>query len=78
MEYESDKEKLVDAISEKLNKIPGIAFSFSQPIQLRVAELISGVRSDVAIKLFGEDLDVLKEKADEIAKAVTKIDALRM
>ncbi len=69
-----DKEKLVDAISEKLNKIPGIAFSFSQPIQLRVAELISGVRSDVAIKLFGEDLEVLKEKADEIAKVVTKID----
>mgnify|MGYP001022572555 CR=1 FL=1 len=69
-----DKEKLVDAISEKLNKIPGIAFSFSQPIQLRVAELISGVRSDVAIKLFGEDLDVLKEKADEIAKVITRID----
>lgn len=69
-----DKEKLVDAISEKLNKIPGIAFSFSQPIQLRVAELISGVRSDIAIKLFGEDLDVLKEKAEEIAKVVTKID----
>ena len=69
-----DKEKLVDAISEKLNKIPGIAFSFSQPIQLRVAELISGVRSDVAIKLFGEDLDVLKEKADGIAKVVSRID----
>ena len=72
-----DKEKLVDAISEKLNKIPGIAFSFSQPIQLRVAELISGVRSDIAIKLFGEDLDVLKEKADEIAKVVTKIDGAK-
>lgn len=69
-----DKEKLVNAISEKLNKIPGIAFSFSQPIQLRVAELISGVRSDVAIKLFGEDLDVLKEKADGIAKVVSRID----
>ena len=71
-----NKEKLVDAISEKLNKIPGIAFSFSQPIQLRVAELISGVRSDIAIKLFGEDLEVLKEKADEIAKVVTRIDGV--
>ena len=48
-------------------------FSFSQPIQLRVAELIAGVRSDIAIKIFGEDLDTLKEKAEEIAKVVSKI-----
>ena len=41
----------------------------SQPIELRVAELISGVRSDVAIKLYGDDLDVLKQKGDEIVRA---------
>ncbi len=40
--------------------------SFSQPIELRVAELISGVRSDVAIKLFGDDLDTLTKSADQI------------
>lgn len=69
-----NKEELVNAMSEQLSKLPGMVFSFSQPIQLRVAELIAGVRSDIAIKLFGEDLETLKEKAEEIAKVVTKID----
>lgn len=67
------KEELINDMSKQLSKLPGMAFSFSQPIQLRVAELIAGVRSDIAIKLFGEDLEILKEKADEIAKVVTKI-----
>ena len=60
------KEELVKKMSEALEKqVPeGASFSFSQPIELRVAELISGVRSDIAIKLFGDDLDTLKETAD--------------
>ena len=68
-------EELVEKMSAALEKeVPGGAsFGFSQPIQLRVAELISGVRSDVAIKLFGDDLDVLKETADKIAAAVSKV-----
>lgn len=69
-----NKEELIEAMSESLSTFPGIAFSFSQPIQLRVAELISGVRSDIAIKLFGEDLNVLKDKADEIARAVSQVE----
>jgi cobalt-zinc-cadmium resistance protein CzcA len=69
-----NKEELVDAMSEQLSKLPGMVFSFSQPIQLRVSELIAGVRSDIAIKLFGEDLETLKEKAEDIAKVVTKIE----
>ncbi len=69
-----NKEELVNAMSEQLSKLPGMVFSFSQPIQLRVAELIAGVRSDIAIKLFGEDLEMLKEKAEEIAKIVTKVE----
>ncbi|MEJ5352590.1 MAG: efflux RND transporter permease subunit [Melioribacteraceae bacterium] len=67
------KTELIEAMEKELNKIPGIAYSFSQPIQLRVAELISGVKSDIAIKLFGEDLNVLKEKANEIVKVVSQI-----
>jgi cobalt-zinc-cadmium resistance protein CzcA len=55
------------------NKAPGAVYSFSQPIELRVAELISGVRSDIAIKLFGDDLEILKQKADEIARVVGKV-----
>ncbi|REJ76267.1 MAG: AcrB/AcrD/AcrF family protein [Acidobacteria bacterium] len=69
-----DKTELVEKMSHELEKrVPNAQVSFSQPIELRVAELISGVRSDVAIKLFGDDLDVLKEKADEIVRVVQTI-----
>jgi cobalt-zinc-cadmium resistance protein CzcA len=68
------REELIERMSEALeNKVPGAAFSFSQPIELRVAELISGVRSDVAIKLFGDDLATLKREADKIARVVGKV-----
>jgi len=69
-----NREELIADMSERLeNEIPDGVFSFSQPIELRVAELISGVRSDVAIKLYGDDLEVLKEKADEIVKVVQTV-----
>ena len=65
------REGLVEKMSEALEQnVPNGAFSFSQPIELRVAELIAGVRSDIAIKLFGDDLDVLKRTADQIARVV--------
>ena len=69
-----DKTELIEKMSEALEKrVPGAIVSFSQPIELRVAELISGVRSDVAIKLYGDDLTVLKEKADEIVRSVQTV-----
>jgi cobalt-zinc-cadmium resistance protein CzcA len=61
------KEDLVTAIEEDLAAIPGVRLSFSQPIALRVNELISGVKSDLAVKLFGPELDTLKPQADKIA-----------
>ncbi len=65
------KAELVEEMEEVLaERVPGVAFGFSQPIQLRVSELIAGVRSDVAIKVFGEDLDRLLEVAQEVARAV--------
>lgn len=67
------KEELIEKIRESLSKIPGIGLNVSQPIALRVDELISGVKSQIAIKLFGDDMDVLKNKADEIAKIVSKV-----
>jgi cobalt-zinc-cadmium resistance protein CzcA len=68
------KEALVEKMSEALEKkVPNAAFSFSQPIELRVSELISGVRSDIAIKLFGDDLDTLKKTAERIGAVVTKV-----
>ncbi|MGH9751758.1 MAG: efflux RND transporter permease subunit [Blastocatellia bacterium] len=68
------KTELVEKMSEALEKkVPNAAFSFSQPIELRVSELISGVRSDIAIKLFGDDLDTLKKTADRIGAVVSKV-----
>ena len=67
------KEGLIKRMEEDLEKIPGMRYSFSQPIELRVSELIAGVRSDIAIKLFGEDFEVLKPKAEEIERAVASI-----
>lgn len=68
-----NKEELVEKMRESLSKIPGIGLNMSQPIALRVDELISGVKSQIAIKLFGDDMDVLKNKADQIAKIVSKV-----
>ena len=68
------KSELVERMSEALeNGVPNATFSFSQPIELRVSELISGVRSDIAIKLFGDDLDTLKKSADEIGRVVRQV-----
>ncbi len=64
------KDELKEKMRESLEKIPGIAVVFSQPIQMRVDELVSGVRAQVAVKLFGEDMDILQEKGAEITAAL--------
>ena len=70
-----DREGLIAKIDEALDKtLPGTIFSYSQPIELRVAELIAGVRSDVALKIFGDDLDTLKETADKAVTAISKVE----
>ncbi len=72
------KEELVEKMAEVLNKeVPGVGFGFTQPIEMRFNELIAGVRSDVAVKLFGSDLGVLHEKGEQIAKALSKIKGAR-
>ncbi len=69
------REELVEKMSEALaEKVPnGGSFGFSQPIEMRVSELIAGVRADVAIKLYGDDLGVLQQKADEITRIVSQV-----
>ncbi|MFQ5448479.1 MAG: efflux RND transporter permease subunit, partial [Saprospiraceae bacterium] len=57
---------LVNKMKEKMSLIPGINFEFSQPIELRFNELMTGVRSDIAVKIYGEDLDILYEKANKL------------
>lgn len=67
------KEKIREEIEAKLKEVPGQGYNFSQPIQMRFAELVSGVKADVGIKIFGEDLDILAEKAEEIQKLMSAI-----
>ena len=72
-EFGRSKEEIVQAISEELAVIPGIRPAFSQPISLRVNELISGIKSDVAIKIFGDDIDVLTGTAERITPILAGI-----
>src|SRR3989344_204669 len=67
------RDELLAAVQEEVAKLPGQNYEFSQPIQLRFNELISGVRSDVAVKLFGDDMDVLNNTANQIAKVLQGI-----
>ena len=67
------QEELEVLIRQSLGEIPGVLTNFTQPIQMTVDELLEGVRAELAIKLFGEDLQTLKEKADEIAAVVQRV-----
>ncbi|MEW5792341.1 MAG: efflux RND transporter permease subunit [Pseudomonadota bacterium] len=67
------QEKLEQAIRERLDTLPGVQIVMSQPISERVDEMVSGVKSQVAIKLFGDDLHTMKVKADEMARILKDI-----
>ncbi|AKZ62495.1 cation transporter [Herbaspirillum hiltneri N3] len=67
------RDELIAAIQETVASLPGNSYEFSQPIQLRFNELISGVRSDVAVKVFGDDMDVLNDTAAKIAATLGKV-----
>ena len=68
------QEGLVAAFDKRLrDEVPGVAYSFSQPIQMRMDDLLEGVRGDVAISLYGDDLKVLKDTADSIVRVVSGI-----
>ena len=69
--------ELMQKFRERLTRIPGATFLISQPIQQRVDELISGVRTEATVKLFGEDLEVLRNKAEEIAGQLSTVRGVR-
>ena len=68
------KAELIERMEQALEKLPGNNYEFTQPIQMRFNELISGVRSDLAVKLYGDDLDQLLKTAQEIEAAVKKVE----
>jgi cobalt-zinc-cadmium resistance protein CzcA len=67
------KEELMEKMEEVLEEIPGATTEFSQPVQMRMNELMTGVRSDVAIKIFGEDIDMLVSKGEEVTEMIKGI-----
>jgi heavy metal efflux system protein len=67
------KAALIEAINERLKPFPGVQLNFTQPIQNAFDELLSGIKAQLAIKIFGEELSVLREKAEEIRGAIDNI-----
>jgi cobalt-zinc-cadmium resistance protein CzcA len=68
------QDELTELIQQTLREIPGQRIAMTQPIEMRLNEMISGVRSDVAVKLFGDDFDVLVEKAKEIERVLSAVE----
>ncbi|AXG69821.1 cobalt-zinc-cadmium resistance protein CzcA [Kordia sp. SMS9] len=69
----TSKDELADKFKEALAVIPGMEVEFTQPIEMRFNELITGVRADIAIKIFGEDLEILAKKGNEIGNLIQNV-----
>jgi heavy metal efflux system protein len=74
--FHKDKEELIAAMDRELEKIPGVLWAFSQPIADNVEEAVSGIKGQLAVKVYGEDLKVLEEKADQISKVIRGINGI--
>lgn len=73
----ANREELAEKMGEALAVIPGVTFGFQQPIQMRFNELMTGVRQDVAVKIFGEDLSVLTDLSQQVARVVRSVEGTR-
>jgi heavy metal efflux system protein len=71
--FRQDKEELISAMDRELSKIPGVLWNFSQPISDNMEEAVSGVKGELAVKLYGEDLKTLEEKGDQIVSIMRKV-----
>jgi len=71
--FGGDKDRLIAAMNRELEKIPGVVWGFSQPIADNMEEAVSGVKGQLATKVFGDDLKVLEEKADQIVKVMRQV-----
>jgi len=71
--FHQDKDELIAAMDRELSKMPGILWNFSQPIADNMEEAVSGVKGELAIKLYGDDLRVLEEKGDEIVNVMRHV-----
>jgi cobalt-zinc-cadmium resistance protein CzcA len=69
----SSKEQLIEEMSASLQKIPGVAYNFTQPMAMRLDEVVSGIKADVALKIFGEDPAVLEQKAEQALRILAGV-----
>jgi cobalt-zinc-cadmium resistance protein CzcA len=67
------REELFNKMRESLSPIPGMVFTFSQPIQCRIDELVAGTRAQIIVKLYGEEMDTLNQKAQKIAEVLARV-----
>jgi cobalt-zinc-cadmium resistance protein CzcA len=72
-EFHQDKEQLIAAMNRELEKIPGVSWGFSQPIEDNMEEAVSGVKGELATKIYGDDLKVLEDKADRIVSVMRQV-----
>ncbi len=71
--FHQDKDELIAAMNRELNKIPGVVWGFSQPIEDNMEEAVSGVKGELATKVYGDDLKVLEDKADQIVGVMRQV-----
>ena len=71
--FHENKDELIAAMNRELDKIPGVVWGFSQPIEDNMEEAVSGVKGELATKVYGDDLKVLEEKADQIVDAMRQV-----
>jgi len=76
MDRKENRDALIDRMTDKLSKYPGIIFNFSQPIQDNVEEAVSGVKGSLAVKIFGDNLELLETKADSVFNIMKNIEGV--
>jgi cobalt-zinc-cadmium resistance protein CzcA len=75
--FHQDKEELIGAMDRELEKMPGVIWNFSQPISDNMEEAVSGVKGELAVKVYGDNLKVLEEKGDQIVDVMSKINGIQ-
>ena len=74
--FHQNKDELIAAMNRELSKIPGVLWGFSQPIEDNMEEAVSGVKGELATKIYGDDLNVLEQKADQVVSVMRQIDGI--
>ncbi|MBV9781668.1 MAG: efflux RND transporter permease subunit, partial [Acidobacteriaceae bacterium] len=74
--FHQNKDELIAAMNRELEKIPGVVWGFSQPIEDNMEEAVSGVKGELAAKVYGDDLHVLEDKADQVASVMSRVNGI--